>query len=287
MPTAGTASGYEEVKQSFAAPEAGQTTPRLSIRNVEKTFTSPSGDKVHALEQTSFDVGVGEFVGIVGPSGCGKSTLLNIVAGLETETEGKVFIDGRNDSDRRQHFSYMFQKDLLFAWRTIRENVALGLEVAGTPAKQARSRADDLLNRFGLGAFADHYPLQLSGGMRQRAALMRTLLCDRPVLLLDEPFGALDALTRANMQEWLLSIWEADHRTVLFITHDIEEAVFLSDRVMMMSARPGRIKGELPIDLDRPRDHSITTTPHFTELKKIVVDQIYEESIKATTGGGK
>ena len=151
----------------------------------------------------------------------------------------------------------------------------------GTPRNEARARALEILRRFELDAFAEKYPAQLSGGMRQRVALMRTLLCDREILLLDEPFGALDALTRSIMQEWLLGIWEKDHRTVVFITHDIEEAIFLSDRILTMSARPGRIKGELTIDLPRPRDHTIVTMPRFTELKRAVLDQIYEESLKA------
>jgi ABC-type nitrate/sulfonate/bicarbonate transport system ATPase subunit len=198
-----------------------------------------------------------------------------------SSTAGRIVIDGEEVADRRANFGYMFQKDLLFPWRTIRNNVAVGLEVLGVPKKDARAQAQAILDRFELGRFANKYPVQLSGGMRQRVALMRTLLCDREMLLLDEPFGALDALTRSIMQEWLLGIWENDHRTIIFITHDIEEAVFLSDRVLMMSARPGIIKDEIKIDLGRPRDHRIVTSPRFTELKKAILDQIYEESLKA------
>ena len=183
--------------------------------------------------------------------------------------------------DRQKHFAYMFQKDLLFPWRTILDNVALGLEVEGRPKAEARRRAGAMLARFGLERLRRRIiRRQLSGGMRQRAALMRTLLCDRSVLLLDEPFASLDALTRSVMQEWLLQLWEADHRTILFITHDVEEAIFLSDRVLVMSARPGRMKFELPIDLPRPRDHRILTTAPFLELKRIIVDQIYDEAVK-------
>jgi ABC-type nitrate/sulfonate/bicarbonate transport system ATPase subunit len=255
---------------------------RVALERVSKTFyEETTGAPVLAVDDVSLGVQKSEFVTIVGPSGCGKSTVLNIIAGLEQPSDGRILIDGVEEALRHEHFGYMFQRDLLFPWRRVRDNVGIGLEVLGTPRREARERAAQILERFDLGAFADKYPAQLSGGMRQRVALMRTLLCDREILLLDEPFGALDALTRSVMQEWLLSIWEDDHRTILFITHDIEEAIFLSDRVLMMSARPGRIKGEIEIDLPRPRDHNIVTTPRFTELKKAVLDQIYEESLKA------
>jgi ABC-type nitrate/sulfonate/bicarbonate transport system ATPase subunit len=257
---------------------------KVELKSVAKVFP-PQGDgaPVVALANTDMYVRPKEFISIVGPSGCGKSTILNMIAGLLDPSSGEIFIDGKAVPDRRKHFGYMFQKDLLFPWRTIRDNVALGIEVLGVPQREARERSLAILQEFGLGGFAYNYPSQLSGGMRQRAALMRTLLCDRDTLLLDEPFGALDALTRSVMQEWLLSIWEKDHRTIIFITHDIEESIFLSDRVLMMSARPGRIKMELAIDLPRPRDHTILTQPRFSELKRIVLDQIYEESVKAAS----
>ena len=263
-------------------PDARASHQRVTLAGVSKVFHEEAGEEpVLAVEGADFGVHAAELLTIVGPSGCGKSTLLNIIAGLEEPTSGRVLVDGVAVPDRQRYFGYMFQKDLLFPWRRVRDNVAIGLEVLGTPRAEARERALDILRRFDLDAFAEKYPAQLSGGMRQRVALMRTLLCDREILLLDEPFGALDALTRSIMQEWLLGIWEKDHRTVIFITHDIEEAVFLSDRILTMSARPGRIKGELTIDLPRPRDHTIVTTPRFTELKKVVLDQIYEESVKA------
>jgi ABC-type nitrate/sulfonate/bicarbonate transport system ATPase subunit len=256
--------------------------PRVSLLDISKTFVDDGdGEEVVAVDGVSFDVHDAEFVTILGPSGCGKSTILNVIAGLEQPTVGRIIIDGEEIADRRTNFGYMFQKDLLFPWRTIRNNVAVGLEVLGVPKKDARAQAQAILDRFELGRFANKYPVQLSGGMRQRVALMRTLLCEREILLLDEPFGALDALTRSIMQEWLLGIWENDHRTIIFITHDIEEAIFLSDRVLMMSARPGIIKDEIKIDLERPRDHRIVTSPRFTELKKVILDQIYEESLKA------
>jgi len=261
---------------------------RVELKGVNKIFPPQGeGEPLVAVQNTDIQVNPKEFVTIVGPSGCGKTTILNMISGLIDPTAGQILVDGEEIEDRRVRFGYMFQKDLLFPWRTIRQNVALGIEVLGTPRGEARQRAQEILEEFGLGAFGDSYPTQLSGGMRQRAALMRTLLCDREILLLDEPFGALDAMTRSIMQEWLLSIWEKDHRTIIFITHDIEEAVFLSDRVLMMSARPGRIKGELSIDLERPRDHTMLTSTHFNELKRIVLEQIYEESVKAASPGGE
>ena len=260
--------------------------PKIHLDHVGKTFLSPRGDALEVLTETTLDIRDREFVTIVGPSGCGKSTLLNILAALTEPSTGEILIDGKVQPDRRRHFAYMFQKDLLFPWRTILDNVALGLEVEGQPKAEARRRAAAMLARFGLDGFAAHYPAQLSGGMRQRAALMRTLLCDRPMLLLDEPFAALDALTRSVMQEWLLQLWEQDHRTILFITHDVEEAIFISDRVLVMSARPGRMKFELPVDLPRPRDHRILTTARFLELKRMVVDQIYDEAVKSMKDDG-
>ena len=266
-----------------AKPDGGF---RVELKGVNKVFPPQGeGEPVVAVQSADIQVNPKELVTIVGPSGCGKTTILNMIAGLIEPTAGQILVDGEELEDRRMRFGYMFQKDLLFPWRTIRENVALGIEVLGTERKEARQRAQEILEEFGLGAFGENFPTQLSGGMRQRAALMRTLLCDREILLLDEPFGALDALTRSIMQEWLLSIWEKDHRTIIFITHDVEEAIFLSDRVLTMTARPGRIKGELAIDLDRPRDHTVLTSKHFNELKKIVLDQIYDESVKAASPG--
>ena len=177
----------------------------------------------------------------------------------------------------------MLQNDLLFPWRTVSQNAALGIEVLGTLKNQALRDARAILTEFGLATLADHYPAQPSGAMRQPVAPMRTLLCKRESLHLDEPVGALDTLTRAVMQEWLLGIWQRERRMMLLITHGIDEAIFLSERVLTMSARPGRIEGELAIDLETPRGHSLTTSRRFTEFKNIVVDQIYEESVKAAT----
>jgi ABC-type nitrate/sulfonate/bicarbonate transport system ATPase subunit len=263
------------------APSSIAGSVKLRLERVRKSYRTPANETLEILTETTFEIRNREIVTIVGPSGCGKSTLLNILAALTEPSGGRMLIDGAEQPDRGRYFGYMFQKDLLFPWRTIIDNVALGLEIQGTPRRKARTLSADMLTRFGLNKFAGHYPSQLSGGMRQRVALMRTLLGNRPILLLDEPFAALDALTRSVMQEWLLQIWEQDHRTILFITHDVEEAIMLSDRVLVMSARPGRIKFEIAIDLPRPRDHSLRTTSRFTELKGLVLDQIYEETIKS------
>lgn len=264
----------------------GVSDVRVRVDHVSKIFVGAAGrGSVVAVEDASLEVGRGEFVSLVGPSGCGKSTLLHVIAGLEEPTKGRILIDGREEANRRQRFGYMFQRDLLLPWRNIRANVALGIEVLGVPKRKAREMAGAILDEFGLGGFAEKYPVQLSGGMRQRAAFMRTLLCQREILLLDEPFGALDALTRSVMQEWLLKLWERDQRTIIFITHDIEEAVFLSDRILTMSARPGRIKSEFSVDLPRPRDHTILTTPAFTALKQQVLNDIYEESVRTAEAG--
>lgn len=240
--------------------------PRLEIAGVNHVFSGRGGD-VDALSDVNLTAGDGEFVSIVGPSGCGKSTLLNLIAGLDQPSTGEIRFDGQQVTNRLGLTAYMHQKDLLLPWRTVLDNAILGLEIAGVQKREARERADALLDRFGLRGFELNYPATLSGGMRQRVAFLRTVLADRPLLLLDEPFGALDALTRASMQEWLLGLWEEMQRTILFITHDVEEAVLLSDRVAVMSGRPGTIVRERRIDLPRPRRYEMVTDPEFVALK--------------------
>jgi ABC-type nitrate/sulfonate/bicarbonate transport system ATPase subunit len=257
---------------------------RIVVEGITKRFGTEN--EVLAIDRIDFDVKSGEFLTIVGPSGCGKSTVLNMLAGLSDPTSGRILIDGKVEQNRRRHFGYMFQKDVLFPWRTIAQNVAVGAEVLGARKRDALAEARALLARFDLEAFADHYPSQLSGGMRQRAALMRTLLCKRDMLLLDEPLGALDALTRQVMQEWLMGVWMAERCTVILITHDVEEAVFLSQRVLTMSARPGRIKDEVAIDLDYPRTYEALTSKRLIELKRHILAQIHEDSVRATMEGG-
>ncbi|MXZ51851.1 MAG: ABC transporter ATP-binding protein [Acidimicrobiaceae bacterium] len=270
---------------SNSDPSRGSQVAELRFVDVTKEFPSSAhGGSMVAIEDIGFSVNAGEFVALVGPSGCGKSTLLNVTAGLMPPTGGDILIDGVAVEDRRPYFGYMFQSDLLMPWADIRKNVALGLEILGTPRREARDRAMEILREFELDQFADKYPIQLSGGMRQRVAFMRTLLCNRPVLLLDEPFGALDALTRSVMQEWLLGVWERTKPTIILITHDVEEAIFLADRVLMMTARPGRIGKEVSVDLGRPRDHSVLTTPEFNVIKEEILEELFREVARSRNG---
>ncbi len=231
----------------------------LRLENAGKTFGGPQ--PLEAVSGVSLHVESGDFVSIVGPSGCGKSTLFNLIAGIEDLTSGIIEVKDQSEPDgRRKLTGYMFQEDLLFPWRSVIANAALGLEVAGHyGVKESRRRALELLPRFGLDGFENRYPHELSGGMRQRVALLRTLLLQRPMLLLDEPFAALDALTRRELQVWLRETWSLGSEAALLVTHDVREAVFLSSRVYVMSPRPGRIiaeiavceAGELPPNLAR------------------------------------
>lgn len=248
----------------------------LSVQDVSRRFDAPDGTSVQALADTTIDVPSGTFASIIGPSGCGKSTLFNIIAGLDRPTTGRVLLGGVDCTGQQGLVGYMLQKDLLLPWRTILSNVVLGLEIAGVRKRDRESLARRFLAQYGLAGFEHKYPSQLSGGMRQRAALLRTILFNRDVLLLDEPFGALDALTRAQMQEWLLDLWDDLGKTVLFVTHDIDEAIYLSDVVFVMSARPGRVVGRLDIDLERPRKPSVVTSPRFTELKSVALGLLGE-----------
>ena len=219
------------------------------------------------LERISLTVRAGEFVSIVGPSGSGKSTLLDIIAGLTVPDTGRVRIDGNDTTAMRGYAAYMPQKDVLLPWRKIVDNVALPLEIAGIGKKEARREAEKWLPAFGLGEFAASYPHELSGGMRQRAAFLRTCLCQKELMLLDEPFGSLDALTRLDMQRWLMDVWKSFRSSVLLVTHDIDEAIFLSDHVYVFSPRPGKLAGEVVITLGRPRRVEMTTSPEFAGMK--------------------
>ena len=264
-------------------PTAGDAPPpMLELVNVWKRFGEAQAQTV-AVSNVNLRIAKGEFVTLVGPSGCGKSTLFNMIAGLlPPDADGSLLFGGapQRDGQLLGKVSFMPQRDLLFPWRTVLDNAILALEVEGLPRKQARERARAMLPEFGLAGFANHYPHQLSGGMRQRVALMRTFLFERDLMLLDEPFGALDALTRSRMQHWLLDIWARHRRTVLFITHDIDEAIVLGDRVLVMSARPGTVKSETLIDLPRPRDPSVVLTPEFIRIKQRLLAEIEEESRK-------
>jgi ABC-type nitrate/sulfonate/bicarbonate transport system ATPase subunit len=251
---------------------------KLAVERVAHRFDGGA----EALAEVDLAVAPGEFVSLVGPSGCGKSTLFNIVAGLIRPTRGRVLLDGRDVTGTTGEVGYMLQKDLLLPWRTVLDNVVLGRVVRhGRARRSDRDEALQLIARYGLGGFADHYPHALSGGMRQRVALMRTLLFARDVLLLDEPFGALDSQTRLLMQEWLLEVWAEVGSTVLFITHDVDEAIYLADRVVVFSARPGRVKGIFDVPFARPRAPGLVTSDPFVALKREVFAEIYAEAVRA------
>lgn len=246
----------------------------LRAEGIAKTFHGGGGEPVAALASVDLAIAAGEFASIVGPSGCGKSTLLGVLAGLIPASAGRVLIDGSEPQRLLGNVGYMPQRDLLMPWRTVLDNVALGVEIGRAGRREARALAAAELGRFGLAGFEHRRPASLSGGMRQRAALLRTFLAGRDVMLLDEPFGALDALTRQAMQAWLLEVWREDRKTVLFVTHDVDEAIFLSDRVHVMSARPGRIALSVEIALPRPRSHELTTSAEFIAHKEQLLEPL-------------
>jgi ABC-type nitrate/sulfonate/bicarbonate transport system ATPase subunit len=249
----------------------GPISTKLDLSGVSQRF----GETL-ALAPTDLSIREGEFVSIVGPSGCGKSTMFNIIAGVLRPTAGRVCIDGRDVTARAGEVGYMLQKDLLLPWRTVLENIVLGDLLKGRVSRAQREAGVALARRYGLGDFINHFPSALSGGMRQRVALMRTLAMQRDVLLLDEPFGALDSQTRFSMQRWLLSVWEQERRTIVFVTHDIDEAIFLADRVIVMSPRPGRIREMIDVPIDRPRPVASLTSPIFSQIKERVMHLIYD-----------
>jgi ABC-type nitrate/sulfonate/bicarbonate transport system ATPase subunit len=231
----------------------------------------------------SFDLSVAqrEFVAILGPSGCGKSTVLNMVAGFDRPTSGRVLAAGEPVGEPSPRRAVVFQEPALFPWLSVFENVVFGPKTQKQPAAEYRARAAQIIEQVGLAGFESHYPAELSGGMRQRVGIARVLIMQPQVLLMDEPFGSLDAQTRSLMQELLLQVWERHHQTVLFITHDIEEALLLADRVCVMTARPGRIKKTIQVDIPRPRSIEVATTPEFNRLRREVFALIREESQRA------
>jgi ABC-type nitrate/sulfonate/bicarbonate transport system ATPase subunit len=264
-----------------ATPEAG--APLIELVNLGKKF-GEGANQVVAVKGVDMALQKGEFVTLIGPSGSGKSTLFNMIAGLlAPDTDGSIVFDGRKQKDGELlgKVSFMPQRDLLLPWRTVLDNAIVALEVEGLRKAEARDRARALFPEFGLAGFEHKYPHELSGGMRQRVALMRTFLFERDLILLDEPFGALDALTRSLMQRWLLDIWAHHRRSVLFITHDIDEAIFLGDRVAVMSTRPGTIKYSETIDLPRPRKAEVATSAAFSSIKKRLLAVVEEESLKS------
>lgn len=250
--------------------------PKLLVRDVSKIYRN-GRQTLAALDGISLTVNVGEFVTVIGPSGCGKSTLFNIVAGVDRPTSGVVEIDGDGSEVRAGKAGYMPQQPLLLPWRTVEENVLLGLDVRRVPRKKAQEQAYELLKRFGLAEFSEHYPATLSGGMRQRVALLRTVLFNSSFLLLDEPFGALDALTRLSLQMWLLDLWQTFHSSVLFITHDVREAILLSDRIYVLSSRPARVVREVVVDLPRPRKSEHLALEQAVQLEQELVALLMKE----------
>lgn len=249
---------------------------KIEIQQLCKTFSTKGGG-LEVLQDLDMHAREAEFVSIIGPSGCGKSTMFNIMAGLEPATSGEVLVDGQ-PAGSQQHFAYMPQKDLLFPWRRVLGNTTLGLEIQGVGKKEARERALPLFETFGLAGFEHSYPFELSGGMRQRAALLRTVVQERDVILLDEPFGALDALTRTEMQEWLAQVWGQYRWTVFLITHDIREAIFLSDRVYVLTARPARVRSVVDVPLPRPRSLDVIATDEFLSIERRLVAELREET---------
>ncbi|MFG2427343.1 ABC transporter ATP-binding protein [Streptomyces sp. NPDC048590] len=250
---------------------------KISFRKVSRTFPLRK-TAFTALDQVSLDIDDEEFVTVVGPSGCGKSTLLNLAAGLAVPTSGEVLVDGRPVTGPGPDRGVIFQQYALFPWLTVRGNVEFGLKLASVPAPERRLRADRAIALVGLTDFADALPKTLSGGMKQRCAIARAYAVDPQVLLMDEPFGALDALTRVQMQDQLLETWSRDRRTVLFVTHDVDEAVYLARRVVVMAARPGRIHSVVDVDLPYPRTEAMRLSPEFARIRNSVWTAVYHQA---------
>lgn len=254
---------------------------KLVVENVSKQFVTPKGQPIEALSAINAFVEEGEFVTIVGTSGCGKSTLLRIVAGLEKPSSGRILLDGKAVRGAGAERGMVFQSYTLYEWLNVADNISFGLRLRGVPHAEIDDKVEFLIEKIGLAGFADVYPKFLSGGMKQRVAIARAMANDPELLLLDEPFGALDAQTRSIMQELLLEIVEEQKMTVLFVTHDIDEAIFLGDAVYIMSFRPGSIKEELKIEVPHPRDHEVRTSPFFVDLKRRITAAIREETLRS------
>src|SRR6266480_3544011 len=254
-------------------------SPKLVVQGISKTFRT-GRQRLNALASIDLIVATGEFISVIGPSGCGKSTLFNIIAGLDVPSSGTVAIDGDSMAERAGKTGYMLQQPLLLPWRTVEENVMLGLDVQRISREKARHEAHELLKHFGLAEFAQNYPSTLSGGMRQRVALLRTVLFNKSFLLLDEPFGALDALTRLACQMWLLNLWHEFHSSVLFITHDVREAILLSDRIYVLSARPATVLRVVNVDLPRPRQPEHLAFTQSVQLEQALMSILMKEQNK-------
>ena len=252
---------------------------KLKFDNVKKIYNGRTGQVV-ALNGVDFEIEENEFICVVGPSGCGKSTLLNIIAGLENATEGAVYIDGKKIEGTGVERGVVFQQYALFPWLTVLKNVMFGLKLQGKSEAEAKEIAMKYIKMVQLEDFVNHYPKELSGGMKQRVAIARAYAVNPEVLLMDEPFGALDAQTRTQLQTELLKTWESERKTCFFITHDVDEAIILAQRVIVMSARPGRIKEVVDIDIPYPRDQETKMSPRFLELKNHIWSQVYQEYLE-------
>jgi len=268
-------------------PEAAAARCRIEIDKLRKGFLASGneGDReVVAVDDASFRINDGEFVALLGPSGCGKSTILNMVATLIAPSGGAIKVDGApvTFGKPERHVGYVFQKDTLFPWRTVEDNIGYALELAGVPAGERRGRVAEAIHQAGLDGFARFYPASLSGGMRQRVSLMRTLIANPEILLMDEPFGALDTHTKLDMHSVLLDLWERQRQTVLFVTHDLGEALTLADRIILLSARPGRVKQDFRVDFARPRDAvALRETRQYAELFSRIWHSLGEEFTKS------
>jgi len=250
---------------------------RLCVQHLTKEFTGTRGERILALSDISLDIEPKEFICLLGPSGCGKTTLLRTIGGLEKATSGCIAINNHKVSGPDPMMAMIFQEYSLFPWRTIRDNIAFGLEIRNVPREEREEAVDTYLSLVGLTEFADSYPYELSGGMRQRVAVARALAINPGILLMDEPFGALDAQTRNMMQRELLDIWEKTKKTIIFVTHSVDEAVFLADRIVVLTPRPGTIRDIIPIDLPRPRDR---TSEDFLRIRRFVLSLIDETMAK-------
>jgi ABC-type nitrate/sulfonate/bicarbonate transport system ATPase subunit len=264
----------------ISSPEAHTATPALEVSGISKSFTHRRRE-TNVLNNVSLKVEQQEFVSIVGPSGCGKSTLFHMIGGLVKPDAGTILMNGKVVTGQRGEISYMPQQPALFPWRTIEDNVLLAGEIKGALQDGAREEARQWLEKVGLSGFEQAYPHMLSGGMQQRAAFLRALLAPQELMLLDEPFSALDALTRSEMQRWLLELWEENRRSVLFITHNIEEALLLSNRIYVFSGRPGSILHTVDVPFPRPRRDEITDSPEFLKLKRQLSQWMREEQAKS------
>ncbi|KAM3110729.1 ABC transporter ATP-binding protein [Phormidesmis sp. 146-33] len=266
----------QDLQRERTATDLTSMPAKLEVRDLSKSFAIQSG-ALTVLENINFQLFAREFVCLVGASGCGKSTLLNIVAGLASPSSGHVLVDGREVTGPGSDRGMVFQNYTLYPWLTVSQNIAFGLQLRKMPKTEQRERIEYYLDVVGLTQFSKSYPKQLSGGMKQRVAIARALANEPAVLLMDEPFGALDAQTKEQMQQFLLELWEQTHVTVLMITHDVEEAIFLSQRVYVMSARPGRMKLEVPVNLPGHRDLDMKLSPEFVEVKRQILHSLRDE----------